>query len=537
MELTSPRTDQRVALEELARRSFMKKKMDQYRRDPLAWLKERFDEDVRYYKWSSLPEYEHHKWDGDVDPLANAWLSLAQRNWVGIESGSGTGKTYWLSRVAFWFLDCFENSLVVTSAPKLDQLRLHIWSEIGTAFGKFKVLRPEAELLTLRLKMRGEGESSWHAVGFVAGAEVDADSATKAQGFHRRDMLIITDETPGMNDSILTAFQNTSVGENNMILSVGNPDSEMDALHRFAKNPHVKTFRVSAFDHPNIVLNTEWIPGAVTNKSIKIKEDVYGVNSNFFLSRVRGICPTQSVNSLIRLEWIEQCINAEIPADDESYPAIGIDVANSESGDMACIGWGKGNKFIGIKEFQCPNASHLAYNVIYDDAVLLEKGMHLYYTVKMSELDVTADCIGVDSVGVGVSTVNAFLDAGHDVMSLQGGPDVDCIPKDDKGKPMYKFATLRAQMYWQLREDLRQKKISIQIDDRNVINKLKKNLIIPRMETAGGVIYVEKKEEIKRRMKGDSPNDVDALVYWNWVRRKRNRDMGSGVFSIEGLDD
>jgi hypothetical protein len=34
-----------------------------------------------------------------------------------------------------------------------------------------------------------------------------------------------------------------------------------------------------------------------------------------------------------------------------------------------------------------------------------------------------------------------------------------------------------------------------------------------------GVIKVESKEEIKKRL-GRSPNKGDAVIYWNWVRRR-----------------
>ena len=51
--------------------------------------------------------------------------------------------------------------------------------------------------------------SSWQAVGFVAGVKAGEDSATKAQGFHRKDMLIVMEECAGMPDEIMTSLQLT----------------------------------------------------------------------------------------------------------------------------------------------------------------------------------------------------------------------------------------------------------------------------------------------------------------------------------------
>ena len=171
--------------------NIQKVRNERYRKDPLYWLEHRFGEDPKGFEWSVIPGYENHTWDGSMDPLANAWRELAKGNWVGIEAGTGTSKTYWLSRLVFWYLDCYEDSLVVTSAPKQEQLKLHLWSEIGKAMRKFKALRPDCNHLNLKLKVQGGDDEeddftdSWMAVGFVAGTGADEKSATKAQGFHR----------------------------------------------------------------------------------------------------------------------------------------------------------------------------------------------------------------------------------------------------------------------------------------------------------------------------------------------------------------
>jgi len=75
------------------------------------------------FKWSMYKGYEDHEWDGDVDPLYNAWMALRDNHNVGIESSTGVGKTFLASRIIFWFLDVFPNSLIVTVGPTSRQLR------------------------------------------------------------------------------------------------------------------------------------------------------------------------------------------------------------------------------------------------------------------------------------------------------------------------------------------------------------------------------------------------------------------------------
>lgn len=515
-----------------------------WRKNPLLWLEERLGEDRRFFEWSKIEGYENHEWDGDIDPLANAWRligdgyskvkkgGLADYRYIGIESATGTSKTFWLARLVLWFLDCFPNSLVVTSAPKQDQLKIGLWAEIGMLVHKIRKIRPNSNLYKLRLVMDEKHSSemeedemmtsnSWHAIGFVAGADAEEQSADRARGIHRDYMLIVMEECTGIGMPIMTAFQNTSTGTKNFIVAVGNPSNELDTLHQFCLQKDVKSFRISAFDYPNIVLNKEIFSGAVTWASINSRTDVYGEGSPLWNAMVRGISPTQAVDSLIRLEWIEQCVDKHFEPDEISgYNAVGVDVANSEMGDKAALAWGVGNSLVEVQEFYCRNATHLAYNLFMSDVELASNGYDNYSTKKISDYGIRPDFIGVDAVGVGVATVNAFADCGLAIQGLQGGYWEEAIPKDNNtDKPLFKFSSLRSQMYWELREDLRKGKIQIRIKDKVLLNQLKKELMIPKFEASNAYITVEQKENVKKRLGGKSPNIADAVAYWNWVRK------------------
>jgi hypothetical protein len=428
--------------------------MEQYRKDPLLWLEERFGEDRKSFVWSDYEGYENHEWDGDKNPLAQAWQDVANKKWVGVESATGTGKTYWLARLVFWFLDVYKDALVVTSAPKQDQLKLNLWAEIGKEFHKFKHLHPNAYMNFLNIRVDGlqervadekSLENSWQAVGFVAGTGADEESATKARGFHRKDMLIIIEESSGMNNAVVTAFKNTSTGGNNVIVAVGNPNSEIDPLHQFCTSGIANAYRISALDFPNVVLNKEIVAGAVTTGSIELRKKDYGEDSPLYAAMVRGISPAQSAHSLIKYAWIEQCIDFDVEPDG-SYNAVGVDVANSLTGDKAALAWGKENTLLELQEFRCENASHLAYNIVMDDMRMddlyeslvmqrvksmgvqsaddlttLPDSISRYGTSTIDDYGVEPEFIGVDSVGVGASTLQQFHNLGYYATALQGG--------------------------------------------------------------------------------------------------------------------
>jgi hypothetical protein len=102
---------------------------------------------------------------------------------------------------------------------------------------------------------------------------------------------------------------------------------------------------------------------------------------------------------------------------------------------------------------------------------------------------------------------------------LQGGQVDEAIEQDAEGKPLYNFGGLRSQMYYQLRDDLQNRRIALDIKDKKLFMALAKELVLPTYTTKGGKIQVEHKENIKKRLGGKSPNLADVVVYWNWMRK------------------
>jgi phage terminase large subunit len=514
-----------------------------YQQQPAQWLTERFNGKLSDLKWSEWPEYEGHQWDGTPDPFLTAIESIRDGMDVGVEAGTGVGKTWFAARVAYWFLDTFPESAVITTSPTKAQLLQVLWKEIALAFNQFKKNKPNATLLTGEVRVNknityaDEANSlvySNRMISRVGRKRAEEDSSVSFQGIHNKCQLFIVDECAGMEHSVITAIKNTNTykgepGAINAILGIGNPDSVTDGLHVFCTSPGVKHIVVSAFDHPNIVVGRAIIPGAVTRKSIEIRKLEYGEESNLYRSRVRGIAPEQSTDALIMAKWLKELCRYSLDfkrekykEDSESYPAVGVDVANSTNGDAAALAWGKSNRCMKIHEFQCPNANDLADNLVKSDEELIMEQLHNYGTDKVNDYGITADNIGVDGVGVGVATVNQFSKLGLIVQSLQGGVDETAIPPDAEGKPLYKFANKRAQMWFQVRIDAQKGDFSIDIIEGPIRNQLIKELTMVRYKVNDGHILIEKKEDIKKRYGGKSPNIADAFVYWNWVRKKRH---------------
>lgn len=464
-----------------------------WRENPVDYFVDRLGIKRETIDWSILPEYREHKWDGTPNPLTAICSKLVGNKWVGVESATGTGKTYLGALLVFWFLECWENSFVVTTAPKQDQLELNIWKWVEYLHPRFGI----GTLTSLRLNMIDK-KDFWMATGFVAGVNADEKSTTRAQGFHAEHMLIILEETPGIPLPTINAFQNTCTSPHNLILAFGNPDHQLDNLHTFCTQEGVEHIRVSAYDHPNVVKNDpNYIPGAASTVGIDRIINKFGKDSPLALSRTRGISPAQSIDALIKVEWCLKAVklhNQTVLKDGDK--ALGVDVANSEAGDLASIAMGIGNICVRIEDFRCPDSNQLG---------------HMVYRM-LKEENISPKRLGVDGVGVGAGTINTLREYGirDKRINLQGGATPVKTGKEEK------YNNFRTQMWWQCREDLRNGEIGMPND-----TELIADLTAPKFETQNGKIVVESKEYIKKRL-GRSPNKGDAFVYWNWVRIDRS---------------
>ena len=468
-----------------------------YITDPLAFAVDHLGVERHTVEWSQLPEYDNHTWDGTPDPLVVISDALGEGSSVGVEGATGTGKTWWAAVIVMWFLHCFENALVVTSAPKEDQLKLHLWAELSRLWPAFHSIRPGAQKLKLKLRM-DPPHDYWAAVAFPVGVGAAEESATKAQGFHAEHMLIITEETPGMHAAVMTAFRRTSVAPHNIHLALGNPDDQTDELHKHCQRKGVVHVRISGFDHPNVVCkDASIIPGATSLKGLREAKDDLGVDSPLYLSRARGICPAQGTNALIRMEWIRKAIAQYDPKHPKHEKlrdgpgALGVDVANSPSGDLGVIVRGVGAVVEEIEAKPCPNANELGA-----EAVALAS----LYAIAPAN-------VGIDSVGVGAGAVNEARRQGWAIQDLGGGEGEVYMEGAEH------FLNFRAQMWWQLRRDMEAGNVAIPND-----LKLVNDLLAPRWTIRGGKIIVESKEELIKRL-GRSPDRGDGVVYWNWARQ------------------
>lgn len=489
-----------------------------YRHDPVGWARDVLGIPEWTLRWHLTEGYGDHQTDGTPDPLAAALEAIAAGKWTATASGTGTGKTFVCAVLLLWWLACWPDSVAATVATKADQMEKGIWREVGRLWDRFQAHFPDAELTTLRIRMQPWRGDAWGAWGITAAPKAGEEASTAVAGLHAAHLLILVDECPGVAPPIMAALVNTATGDHNIIAAWGNPDHQADPLAQFGKIPNVECLRISALDHPNVVVGRELIPGAVTRGKVLQRREQYTEEGALYLSRVRGISPEQSEHALIRLLWCQEAATrAEsietAPALKTGPRALGVDVAQSENGDKAALAAGIGACLLHVRAFACPNATTLGKDV---------------WRIMQAER-VRPEYVGVDPIGVGAATVN-YLDEQTDAAMLArvvrcngGAKALPASAKAPDGSLMdwlpdaNRFKNLRAQMYWQLREDLRLGVIGLPRDP-----ELWRELTVVQFTDEQGVVAIESKDDIRKRL-GRSPDRADAVVYWNWVRA-RTRD-------------
>lgn len=482
-----------------------------YQRDPIRWAVERLGVPEHTLRWSLNAGYGTHAWDGTVDPLSAAFEAVANWQDVGIESGTGTGKSYGVAVLILWFLACFEDAQVYTFAPTENQLKLYIWKNITELWPAFKAHFPDAELTDLTIRMRGGIDERWAAHGYPVGIRAGEQVSVKASGMHAEHMLLVYEEMPGVPLPVVEAGANTCTAPHNIRIGIGNPNHQLDALHKFCTDPTVTHIRMSALDHPNVVTgDASLIPGATSSVSIQKRLTKYGADSPIYQSRVRGISPDQASDSLIRLEWLKAAaarFNAR-KASEEGLPKLitgkGVDVANSEHGDRAAICDFADNVVVRLDAFACPDANKLGRQVV----------------LEIQGAGMEARRVGIDGIGVGAGTVNECRRLKQPVTAIMAsGKPMHMSEKAPDGSDrewtadVNLFNNLRSQMYWQAREDLRLGTVDIEADA-----DLWEELIAPTFVDEPKTV-VEPKDEIRARL-GRSPDKADAFVMANWVRKR-----------------
>jgi len=407
--------------------------------------------------------------------------ALRDHHFVAVRSGSGVGKSVWISAMASWMLATKPFSKIPCTAPSKHQLEDVLWGEFYKRIQNSAYLQELVSWTHTKVSVKGY-EPSWYAVARTARVSPDGTIAEGLQGFHaERNLMFLVDEASGVSDAVFPAMEGALTGEDAYAILTGNPTRLSGYFHSVFTDPKVrelyKTFRVSCYDS-----------SYVEDRYIKMMESRYGVDHPIFQIKVLGDFPSSDVFLIFAVDDIERFKNNRFSDVGTHNPnvskEIGVDIGRTMAKSIACVRCG--NKIIEWSERGLRGTTT-------DVPEIAEWVIALILAYEPS-------AVKIDSIGVGAGVYDIVKRLYPKITF----PVIGNIPPEESKKSRY--VNLRAQGYWELRDIL--PKLYTDKMSQMFLDELSDL----RYKLKGDKILIESKEEIMKRI-GRSPDYVDATVY------------------------
>lgn len=401
-------------------------------------------------------------------------------------AGHGIGKTYISACIVIWFLFCFDQSKVLTTAPTWFQVENLLWAEVRKMIAR-SILSNFCSPLLTKLKL----DEDWFAVG------LSTNDPTSFQGIHAPFVLIVFDEATGIKSEIWQASEGVAVGKDDRFLAIGNPTDPASRFKEVCDSPIWNVIVLSSEDHPNVTTGENVIPGAVTKEWIEERLiDYGGRESAGFRARVRGLFPEQGSDMLIsladveraRLRWRDPALSVK-----RKILATGADIAR----------FGDDSTVIGDLWENDENPEEMDFNIfgswIKQDTMATTGRIVDRITIsKNNKRKQVIRRVGIDDSGLGGGVTDRMKEQKYKVFPFNGG---------EKAIDYDKFLNRRAEMLWMVREELIADRLNLP-DHPKLIGELTN---IKYSFDSKGRIKIEPKEDLKKRI-GRSPDFADTLA-------------------------
>jgi len=420
-----------------------------YRKDPIAFVREVIGVDP-------------------TDQQKQLILAACKRKArVAVKSCTASGKTAVLAWLTFYFLICFPDCRMLTTAPTANQLHRVFRSELAKWLQTMRAPYNEFfEIMSDKVFIKGKKDTQF--CGLVTGSPENKESFA---GLHASKVVVLVDEASALPSEIFDTLLGTlSKGECHFVL-VSNPVRASGAFYQLfqGENPHWTKITFDSYGSPNV--DKDWIEEVI---------EYYGENSDFVKMRVLGEFPAMSNSQFISAETVKAAMDNIIdPREYMNYPRVlGVDPARFGD-DSSVIVDRQGPKIHGIYQFQGLDT------VAFSQAVMNQYRQHQYAKVF------------VDGIGVGAGVV--------DQLKRFNLPVVEVTVNSKSSEPKT-YSNLRAQIYgsvrdWLISADIPHDDKELQ-EDLSAINYFFNN----RLQ-----IVLEAKKDMKKRTKR-SPDRADALA-------------------------
>ena len=461
------------------------------KKDPSKYLKKVFGTDV----------IEHQR------PILESCLN-PNTPLTTVATCHAVGKSTTGAMAAVTMLLTHQNSVIIIVANNLKQAKNGVFKEVRKLLKKCKI---GIKFDKTQTEIRIGDSAEWKIM--ISSSDPHSDSA--AQGIHGDKMLIIIDEGAGIHDNIFAQLDAclTGVGNegiiNNMLI-LGNPTNSTGQFYKKYMSELSNSIQLSAFDTPNLkrfnitiedFRNNTWkqkigkekvpykfliSPAWAYKKFVEEGED-----SHYFKTRILAEFQVGNSVGLFTGKMIGEA-TSQADCALKGNLRMGFDVSGTESGDKSILAVIQDN---GLKEFHVIRSIKPSEQVA-DVYAIIQNYQEQGYKVEYCNID--AD-------GMGVMVYNETKDNyPKDLFQAFKGGTPSLLMDSDGNK---QYGNQRSEGYAVLASLLRQVKFYLPEHEL-----LEQDLFATDLDTTKSLISLVRKEHIKKKLKGRSPDHADALM-------------------------
>ena len=246
-----------------------------------------------------------------------------------------TGKSRSAGIIALWHLLCFDDSIMMFTAPQIGQLRTVVWKEISICLerlrnGVWGWLANYVAVFSEKVYIKGY-EKTW----FVFAKTAPKHQPTNIAGQHGDNYMVWADEACGIDDAVMEVAIGALTHKDNRAVLTSQPARGTG----FFYDTHHKLSHKNGGKWIALKFNGELSPIVSRDKLIEALYQYGDRNSPGYLVRIRGEFPELKGEFLItRSEFqqmlaIKQCINS----DERFGYIITVDVGGGVGRDSSVI--------------------------------------------------------------------------------------------------------------------------------------------------------------------------------------------------------
>jgi len=403
---------------------------------------------------------------------------------IAIKACHGPGKTF-IAAVMIWhMLLCRFPQHTVATAPSRSQLEDALVKEVMILHGKLpEALQGLYEVRKNRIELIGAPDES-----FFSARTARAEKPEALQGIHCEGgyVLLIGDESSGIDNSIFESAAGSMSGENTTTLLLSNPVRGSGFFYDcFNRNRDMwRTVTVSASDSPR-----------VTDEFVRYIARQFGEDSSAYRVRVLGEFPRVDDDTVVPLDFVETARARDLEVPEDQAEVWGLDVARFGNDSNVLL---RRNNLAVLPDIDVWGGRDLMQTTGRVKRKYDETPPHLRPRL-----------ILVDVIGMGGGVVDRMREMNLPVRGINVSETAAMSPE--------KYMRLRDELWFMGREWLERKTVRLPTCEGGCARecpheRLAAELVTPTFTyTSSGKIQVESKADMKKRG-FRSPDVADAFM-------------------------